>query len=266
MEVRWEYLTPPEFKKLVQEEKVCILPIGSLERHGDHMPFGTDALVAHDIAVRVARKEPCVVFPPYWFGEVHCASCFTGTVNFPTEELCRMLQTLVDQIAQNGFRKILILNAHGGNQTFLQHFMMTQLSREVDYALYLVFYASGKRFKALDIWDEPMGGHADENETSLMMAIAPDCVKLEQQTIQEPILPKCDLAQLDGVYTALWWYDQYPENVTGMPSYATPEKGEIALNAAAEDVADKLRAIKEDTQFLRLQKEFYRRRREIKDV
>ena len=58
MQVRWEHLTPPDFEKLVREEQLCILPIGSLERHGEHMPFGTDALIAHDIACRAAEMEP----------------------------------------------------------------------------------------------------------------------------------------------------------------------------------------------------------------
>jgi len=52
MQIRWEHLTPAEFKKLAREEQVCIVPIGSLERHGEHMPYGTDAIVAHTVACR----------------------------------------------------------------------------------------------------------------------------------------------------------------------------------------------------------------------
>ena len=65
MQVRWEYLTPPEFKKLVKEEQICILPLGILERHGEHLPYGTDGLSVHAIACRAAELEPCVVFPTY---------------------------------------------------------------------------------------------------------------------------------------------------------------------------------------------------------
>lgn len=83
MQVRWEYLTPPEFKKLVKEEQICILPLGILERHGEHLPYGTDGLSVHAIACRAAELEPCVVFPTYWFGQGHEASCFAGSVNFP---------------------------------------------------------------------------------------------------------------------------------------------------------------------------------------
>ena len=267
MQIRWEHLTPPEFQKLAREEQLCILPLGSLERHGEHMPFGTDALIAHDIACRAAQKEPCVVFPPYWFGQVHEASCFAGTVNFPTDLLLKMLETLLDQIAQNGFKKILILNGHGGNRHFLEYFSMSQLDREVDYTLYITFVYGGPKFSALDIWEKPGDGHADETETSLAMAAIPGTVKLEQQCYAEPINPKEDLAHLkkQRIHTALWWYGMYPENVTGNPSAGTPEKGETALCAAAEDLVDIIRTVKADTAAPRLQKEFYARVKKIKE-
>ena len=266
MQVRWEHLTPPDFKKLAKEEGLCILPIGSLERHGDHMPFGTDAIVCHDICVRAAEKEPCVVFPPYWFGQVHEASCFAGTINFPTDLLCKMLEVLLDQIAQNGFKKILIVSGHGGNTNFLQYFAMSQADRKVDYTLYISFCYGDGRYAELDIWDAPGGGHADEVETSLIMAAAPGTVKMEYQFQPEPILPKHDLAHLGKrIYTGLWWYDNYPENVTGTPSAASEKKGEIALTAAAEDLADIIRTVKEDTALPKMQKEFYSRLDAIKD-
>jgi len=261
MQVRWEYLTPPEFKKLAKEEQVCILPIGSLERHGEHMPYGTDAINAHTIACRAAEMEPCVVFPPYWFGQVHEASCFAGTVNFPTELLLKMLETLLDQIAQNGFKKILILNGHGGNGHFLEYFAMSQLDREVDYTLYSTMVFSGKHFGALDVWEKPGGGHADEVETSMIMAAAPGTVKPEYQCYPEPVEPLEDLKHLSDnkIHTALWWYGLYPENVSGNPGAGTAEKGEAALQAAALDVAEALRIIKADTAAPRMQKEFYAR-------
>lgn len=266
MQVRWEHLTPPEFKKLAQEEQVCLLPIGSLERHGEHMPYGTDALVAHDIACRAAQQEPCVVFPPYWFGQVHEASCFAGTINFPTELLVKMLETLLDQIAQNGFKKILIVSGHGGNGHFLEYFSMSQLDREVDYTLYNTFAYGGPKFEAADVWDKPGGGHACERETSLAMAAIPGTVKMDQQCYAEPVIPGEDLAHLKKmrIYTPLWWYGMYPENVTGSPSAATPEKGEAALVAAAEDLAEIIRTVKEDTAAPRMQQEFYARVRNIK--
>ena len=259
MQVRWEYLTPVEFKALARNEKLCILPIGSLERHGEHLPFGTDGLTAHTIAVRAAEKEPCVVFPPYWFGQVHEAACFTGTVNFNQRLLLEILETLLDQIANNGFEKILILNGHGGNNNFLQFFSMSQLDREVGYTLY-VGSARGERTKALK-WDSG-GGHACERETSVMMAVAPDTVRMEYNKYREPVDPRNETSSLG--YTGLWWYALYPENVTGCPSLASREKGERALEAGVADTVDLIRNIKADNFIPVLRKEFYERCRRVK--
>ena len=263
MEVRWEHLTPPDFKKLAKEERLCILPIGCLERHGDHMPLGTDGLVCHEICVRAAQKENCVVFPTYWFGQVHEAACFAGSINFKTDFLCKMLEQLLDQIAANGFKKIFIVSGHGGNNNFLQYFAMSQVDREVDYTLYVGFAYGEGRYENLDIWESKIMGHAGERETSLMMAVAPNSVKLDYHKTREEIVAKHDLAHLGKrVYTGLWWYDNFPENVTGKPYLATKEKGDITLEAAVEDLAEIIAKIKNDTTLPKLQQEFYNRVKE----
>lgn len=267
MQTRWEYLTPPEFKKLAREEQICLLPIGSLERHGEHMPYGTDALAAHEVALRASRIEPCVVFPPYWFGQVHEAAAFAGAINFPTRLLLEMLETLLDQIAHNGFRKIVILSGHGGNSHFLDYFAMSQSDREVEYTLYIL-KGQGPNVRALgNLW-ETTSNHAAESETSTCMAVVPEgVVKMEQQIYPEPILPKHDLnVELPGVHSGLWWYAMYPENVTDSPSYAGKEKGERAIEARAKDVAETLARIKADTLVPALQKEFYERVRNVRKL
>ena len=249
MQVRWEHLVPSEFKKLAKEEQVCILPIGSLERHGEHMPYGTDAIIPHEVACRAAQKEPCVVFPPYWFGQVHEASCFAGTINFPGDFLLKMLELVVDQIAKNGFKKILIVNGHGGNTAFLQCFLRSMQNRDVDYSIYVVFLLAGERFKNLDVWERPGGGHADESETSMIMAAAPGTVKMELLNSEEPIEPKMDMEKLSrlGVVTGYEWHTMFPENVTGSPSFASMEKGEAALEALTDDIVEVIRTVKADT-------------------
>ena len=167
MQVRWEYLTPPEFKKLVKEEQICILPLGILERHGEHLPYGTDGLSVHAIACRAAELEPCVVFPTYWFGQGHEASCFAGSVNFPPRLLYEMLEVLLDQIARNGFKKIVIFSGHGGNSHFLDYFAMTQLDREVDYTLYIL-RGAGKRQLALCCFSKRMRKVFRKNEKNML--------------------------------------------------------------------------------------------------
>lgn len=265
METRWEMLTPPDFERLAREEGLCAVPIGSLERHGEHMPFGTDGLVCHEVVYQASQQTPCVVFPTYWFGQVHEASCFTGTVNFPTALLCQMLETLLDEIAANGFRKIALVSGHGGNTDFLHYFAMSQLDREVPYTLYVLStfgLEGGAGETARAVLDTHEGGHADEAETSMILSVAPDAVKMAQQRFPEPIRPAVDLSHLKGVHTGLWWYAAFPENVTGFPGQATREKGDALLSGAAQDVAAALAAIKLDEAVPRLQQEFYRRVRD----
>lgn len=266
MQVQWEYLTPVEFKKMAHDEQICLVPFGSLERHGNHLPYGADGLVAHAIACRAAELEPCVVFPTYWFGQVHEAAAFTGAINFPARLLLEMFETLLDQIAHNGFKKIVILNRHGGNDHFLDYFAMSQMDREVDYTLYIL-RGIGPRLTDYYETHGIHGDHAGGTETSNVMAVVPDgVVKMEQQNYPEPILPKINLAQeLPGVHSGLWWYALYPENVTEVPSDASKEKGEAIIEASAQDVAETLRAIKKDTLITSLQQEYYTRVRGVRN-
>jgi len=266
MEVRWEHMIPRDFMKLAKEEQVCLLPIGCLERHGEHAPYGTDTILAHHVAVRAAQIEPCVVFPEYYFGLSHGSACYSGTVSIPNQLLFGMLETVLDQIARNGFKKIVIVNGHGGNDIFLRYFMMEQIDRKVDYTLYYTNFWEGDRYNELKIWEAPGGSHADEEETSQIMSAAPESVHLEYLPFQEPIQEPTKLAHLKYVHTPLWWYDLYPEHVSGTPSVSTKEKGDKALEALTLDLAERIRAIKDDTAVPALQQDFYNRLDMVKNA
>lgn len=260
--MRWIDLSPEDFRRAVAETSLCVLPIGSLERHGEHGYFGTDGIIAETLAVKAAEMEPSVVFPVWWFGQVHEASCFEGSINFPPEMLITMLRQLLNQIAKNGFKKICILNGHGGNNNWLQFFDMSLLDEPRDYTLYMINTGSGltdeEKERVAEIWKtEP--NHGAESETSMSMSCLPGRVKLENQPYPEPIEPLNRMSHLKGVYSGLWWYADYPENVTGCPSLASEEKGKKALAIEAPAIARLLKTIKEDKVLPHLQKEFLER-------
>ena len=79
--MQWENLTSPDFATAVRETGVCILTFGVLERHSEHLPLGTDYLNGHKLACLAAAREPAVVFPPFYFGQIYEARCFPGTVD-----------------------------------------------------------------------------------------------------------------------------------------------------------------------------------------
>ena len=266
--MRWELMTPPDFKKLAKEEQLCIVPVGSLERHGDHLPFGCDSFIAHKVACLAAEKEKCVVFPPYWFGQLHEASCFTGSIVLSAELLLKLLEEVVDEIGRNGFKKILLLNGHGGNNGMLDFFSWATVDRNTPYSLYIspmIGAEWGKRTKKLssELLETQPIGHACEYETSMMMAIVPEYVKMENQTMEEPITALGRMKHLPGVYNGLSWFADYPHQVIGCPGAGSAEKGNAFLKSLSEDLAELIRAIKEDTAVESLKAEFMKKRSSV---
>ncbi len=262
--MQWELLTPKDFEKLVKEEKICVLPIGSLERHGEHMPFGTDTLVPHKIAVEASKIEPCVVFPPYYFGSINEATCFSGAVNLSTNLALNLLEEICDEIGRNGFSKIVILNGHGGNSSMLEYFLKNYTTKGKNYTIYMLLaveYLSSftKEEMAKIIKSYPNYGHACEWETSLVMSVAPDSVKLECANYNEPINSTKEFGSLQDLHllTGFDWRSSYPNNVMGSPSLATKEKGDILIQNYINNFAKMLKFIKEDTKAPKFQKQFY---------
>ncbi len=127
--VRYEELTAPEFvQAAARAGGVCVVPIGILEKHGPHLPLGTDLINIRETVLRAAAREYCVVFPQYYFGQINEARHQPGTVAYSTDLIWKMLQETCDELARNGFTKIVLANGHGGNNAFLTFFCQSQLA------------------------------------------------------------------------------------------------------------------------------------------
>src|SRR5512143_2967910 len=113
--MQWEQLTATDFAKAARETGVCVLSLGVLEKHSEHLPLGTDYLVGHGVACLAAEREPAVVFPPFYFGQIYEARCFPGALTLKPTLLLELITSVMDEIGRNGFKKIILLNAHGGN-------------------------------------------------------------------------------------------------------------------------------------------------------
>lgn len=264
--MQWEYAKPAEFEKMAREEKVCILPMGVLERHGEHLPLGTDALVAHKIAVEAAKKEPCMVFPMFYFGQIHEASFASGAVAFETDYMLGLLRNVCDEIGRNGFTKIFLLVGHGGNLAMIDYFMMSTMDRDIPYTLYSVMYCQNldpDEQKAAAAILSSDGGHADQWESSLVMSVCEDAVDLTLQRFPEPVKPLGNTKHLGRVKSPYWWYGDYPENVTGSPTLASKEKGDALMDIYIKRVAKDIKAIKDDEIVPKLKREFLERKSKI---
>jgi creatinine amidohydrolase len=218
-------------------------------------------VAAREISVRAARREYAVVFPAYYFGQVYEAAHYPGAVTIRPDLLNPLLQSVCDEIARNGFSKILIVNGHGGNIHWLSFFCQTQLAERRDYAVYVVFgprlLRDGKiaeKIRAMRKTD--WGGHADELESSAIMAIRPDLVKIDRAG-DEDGRPRKHLEGLVEAETGVWWYADFPEHYAGDARAANPELGEVELEGSTRGLVEILRSVKRDTVTLKLQQEFF---------
>src|SRR5713226_8854960 len=127
LSVRWEELTADDFRSAIEQSKgTCILPFGILEKHGPHLPLGTDLLDVRYASLHAAEQEYVVVFPEYYFGQIFEAKHEPGTVAYSADLQLRLLQETTDEMARNGCKKVIIVNGHGGNNSLLPFFAQSQ--------------------------------------------------------------------------------------------------------------------------------------------
>lgn len=261
--VKYEELTVPQFLKAVdQSAKTIILPLGVLEKHGNHLPLGTDLINIRFTAVKAAMQEYVVVFPEYYFSQINEARHQPGTIAYSPELIWKMMEETLDELSRNGFRKIILVNGHGGN-TWLNYFCMSLLHKNKNYAVY--YYALPdesiypETVKKLTKSSNPFG-HAGEFETSAMMNNRPELAH------KEAIIDEAgtDLKRQQGldVYTGIWWYARFPNHYEVGATTATAELGKAVVDAETADLVKIIKQVKNDPVTLHLQEEFYRQSEE----
>src|SRR5690349_16744347 len=168
LSVHWEELTASDFRAGIQRSQgVCLLPFGIIEKHGPHLPLGTDLLDVRYAALHAAEQEYVVVFPEYYFGQIAEAKHEPGTMSYSRGIQLALLQETTDEMARNGCKKVLIVNGHGGNNSLLPYFAQTQLEKPHDYVVYV--FNELEPSKGGPPKKTSMDMHAGERETSNML-------------------------------------------------------------------------------------------------
>lgn len=254
---KWEELTAADFVQAIhQAHGTCILPFGIIEKHGPQLPLGTDLFDIRYVSLHAAEQEYAVIFPAYYFGQIFEARHEPGTVAYSARVQLDLLQETADEMARNGCKKIIIANGHGGNEHLLPYFAQTQLAEWHDYVVYIFDLPS------LAGTDRPplkssVDMHAGETETSHLMIARPDLLHLDRAN-QESGADQKRLSNLpDTLYTGIWWYARFPNHYAGDASYANKALGEYDMKKWIGQLADAVRAVKADTESLKLQQEFF---------
>ena len=257
LSVHWEELTASDFHTGIQQSQgTCLLPFGILEKHGPHLPLGTDLLNVRYASLHAAEQEYAVVFPEYYFGQIFEARHEPGTVAYSSHLQLELLQETTDEMARNGCKKVIIVNGHGGNESLLPFFAQSQLQKPHDYVVYV-----------LGLVGTPRGGpakktsmdmHAGETETSTTLVSHPDLVHMDRAG-QESGADQARLKLPEDLYTGIWWYARFPNHYSGDGSAASKELGEFKMKAWIEAIVTSIRAVKADQKSLQLQNEFFER-------
>lgn len=173
---RMNYLEVEEYLK---KSDTIVIPVGSLENHGKHMPLGTDTMIPDKIAELLNERSDLLIAPTINYGATDDLAGFPGTVSLGVEGLIVLLRTVCDQFYRHGFRHFIILNGHGGNTPSIQ-----------DVGMHL--YRKGAYLAIMNWWlmagqmnPDWAGGHGGGEETAGVMAVDPSLIKYEYINLPE---------------------------------------------------------------------------------
>ncbi len=245
-EVEWARLTGPDIRAVAaRPDALAVLPIGSLEQHGPHLPVITDTASASAAAIRAARRVademPVLVLPGLWTGMSEHHLPFGGTISLDFDELRGVLRGIVRSLRAIGFARLLIVNGHGGN---VDPLAVAARGLAHEYGLPVVactpwFLIRSRVGEVADTAETP--AHACEGETSVMMAVAPDLVRADR--FDDAVQQRPDPVSTYDGFSRFWSFSERAPvtGVRGDPRPASAEKGERFLDLQADALADAMR-------------------------
>ena len=250
----WAQLTTTDFALLDAARAVAVLPLGATEQHGPHLPLSVDTdLVNAMVAAALGHLQPAdqvLVLPTQSVGLSSEHLAYDGTLSFPPASVIEQWCALGESVARVGVKKLLLFNAHGGNVG-----LMDVVARELRGHCGLTVFSSnwyqlplGEALQAFDAHEQRFGVHGGDMETSLMLAIAPHKVRMEeaQHFASASEQRSKDFALLgDGKSAKLGWHmqDYNLHGAAGNAAAATAVKGQALLDAVAAQLAKLIQEI-----------------------
>ena len=229
-------------------KKVVVLPIGSLEQHGHHLPMLTDSLIGGEIVRRAQGElgDEAIFLPMLWTGASDHHLGLPGAVSVNLETYTRLLMDLVDSLIQHGFRRIVLLNSHGGNGSPANNAINLLQKKHSDLPdLWLVlvswFQIAAGQIAGIEGLQQKHVSHACELETSMILRLRPELVKMSAaHGANIPFKSAFWSADSSGpsrVSVARTFEQTSRTGALGHPELATAEKGEALFEAASHEIA-----------------------------
>lgn len=237
------YLTWCDIQAMPNKENVVIIqPVGAIEQHGPHLPLIVDAAISVGVLGKALEKLdadiPAYAMPTLYYGKSNEHWHFPGTITLSTETLLKTIIEVAESIYRAGFRKLVLMNSHGGQPQIME---IAAREIHVKYADFLVFPLFTWRVphitsELLTPKEKKLGIHAGDAETSIMLAILPEQVKMNQAVAEyPPEQPEGSLLSMEGKLSFAWvTRDLSKSGVVGDPTVATKEKGLSILESVSD--------------------------------
>jgi len=231
--MEFEKMTAEEAAASLQRHPVALLPIGAVEAHGAHLPLGTDNTLAAGVARMVAeRLEHAVILPTIPYGQVWSLRDFPGTLSVSNEVLIGLIADIGRSLYRQGIRVLAIINGHVGNQVAMKEAARVLYEECPLKVLYLTYPGVGQVINQVCESERahPSYFHACEIETSYMLYVAPDEVKMDKAVSDTPEFPP------EFEVMNVPWREITKTGVLGDATLATAEKGKAIIDTAVDNI------------------------------
>lgn len=221
---------------------VIVQPVGAIEQHGPHLPLIVDAAIGTAVLGKALEKLdasiPAYALPPLCYGKSNEHWHFPGTITLSAQTLMTTLIEVAESVYRAGFRKLVLMNAHGGQPQIMEIVARDLHQQYEDFLVFPLFtwrvpHIAGE---FLSLKEKEFGIHAGDAETSMMLAILPEQVKMEAAVAEYPQgLPEDSLLSMEGKLPFAWTTrDLSQSGVLGDPTAATQEKGDRLWESVAD--------------------------------
>ncbi len=237
------YLTWKEIEQMPNKENVVIIqPIGAIEQHGPHLPIAVDSAISLGVLGKALSglkdSVPAYALPCLYYGKSNEHSGFPGTITLSATTLLDVIREMAVSVYNSGFRKLVLMNSHGGQPQIMEIAARDLHQEYPDFAVFPLFtwrvpHVVGEM---LTPKEKEYGIHAGDAETSIMLSLLPEQVKMDRAVKEYPQgLPKDSLLDMEGKLPFAWITKELSKSgVMGDATVATKEKGDRILQSVAD--------------------------------